>query len=167
MRSKFGRARVERGKGRGKGEGRGKGKGRSRIFGGLIEHLSKDLEHVHEDVEHVIQTHPELEGSEVGEHLKEVDEHLHDLMRHGEDLKARGSVLPLAFLSVGEEAEIVEMRSGRGMVQRLSEMGFTPSAKVRVLASNPQGPILVGVRDARIALGRGVAMKIFVSSREE
>ena len=141
----------------------GRVRSRSRIFGGgSIDHLCKDIEHVHDDVEHVIKAHrTELEGSAV-KHLEEVDERLHDLMEHGKDLKA---VMPLAALSVGDEGEIVEMRGGRGMLQRLSDMGFTPSARVKVLASCPPGPMLIGVRDARIALGRGVAMRIMVRER--
>jgi len=137
---------------------------RSRISGsGLIEHLRKDIEHVHDDVEHVIKAHhTELEGDEVREHLEEVNERLHDLMEHGKDLK---EVMPLTALSVGDEGEIVEMRGGRGMLQRLSVMGFTLSTTVKVLASCPPGPMLIGVRDARIALGRGVAMKIMVRER--
>ena len=73
-------------------------------------------------------------------------------------------LIPLALLSVGEEGEIVEIRGGRGMVQRLSEMGFTNSTRVKVLSSSSPGPVLVGVRDARIALGRGIAMKIMVNT---
>ena len=133
-----------------------------RITGGeLIEHLDKDIEHVHEDIEHIITDHIEPEGSEVQEHLEEVDEHLHDLMAHSQDLK---DAIPLALLSVGDEGEIVEMRGGRGMVQRLSEMGFTNTTRVKVLSSSSPGPVLVGVRDARIALGRGIAMKIMVNT---
>ncbi|RCV63087.1 Fe2+ transport system protein FeoA [Methanophagales archaeon] len=133
-----------------------------RITGGeLIEHLDKDIVHVHEDIEHVIADHTEPGGSEVREHLEEVDKHLHDLMAHSKDLK---NAIPLALLSVGEEGEIVEMRGGRGMVQRLSEMGFTNTTRVKVISSSSPGPVLVGVRDARIALGRGVAMKIMVNT---
>jgi len=132
-----------------------------RITGGeLIEHLDKDIAHVHKDIEHVIKSHTEPEGSEVREHLEEVDAHLHDLMAHSKELKA---AIPLALLSVGEEGEIVGMRGGRGMVQRLSEMGFTNSTRVKVLSSSSPGPVLVGVRDARVALGRGIAMKIMVN----
>jgi ferrous iron transport protein A len=78
----------------------------------------------------------------------------------GKELK---EAIPLAFLSEGEEGEIVELRGGRGMIQRLSDMGFTPTTKIRVLKSSPPGPMLVDVRDARIALGRGVAMKIIIN----
>ena len=133
---------------------------RGRISGSeLVEHLDEDIEHVHDDIEHVITEHTESAGNEVREHLEEVDEHLHDMMEHSKDLK---DAIPLAFLSVGEEGVIVEMQGGRGMSQRLSEMGFTNSTRVRVLSSSSPGPVLVGVRDARIAIGRGIAMKILV-----
>ena len=132
---------------------------RGRISGSeLVEHLDEDIEHVHDDIEHVITEH--TESAEVREHLEEVDDHLHDMMEHSKDLK---DAIPLAFLSVGEEGVIVEMQGGRGMSQRLSEMGFTNSTRVRVLSSSSPGPVLVGVRDARIAIGRGVAMKILVN----
>ncbi|NLX38540.1 MAG: ferrous iron transport protein A [Methanothrix sp.] len=74
--------------------------------------------------------------------------------------------MPLAFLSEGEEGAILEVRGGKGLVQRLSDMGFTPSTKVKVIRSHPPGPMLVQFRDSRIALGRGISMKIFVSREE-
>ncbi|HPY71917.1 MAG: FeoA domain-containing protein [Methanothrix sp.] len=72
----------------------------------------------------------------------------------------------MAFLSEGEEGAILEVRGGKGLVQRLSDMGFTPSTKVKVIRSHPPGPMLVQFRDSRIALGRGISMKIFVSREE-
>mgnify|MGYP001774440288 CR=1 FL=1 len=70
--------------------------------------------------------------------------------------------IPLAMLPENEEAIVVEVKGGMGLTRRLSEMGFTYGAKVKVLHSNAPGPILVIVRGSRIALGRGVAMKIIV-----
>lgn len=75
--------------------------------------------------------------------------------------------IPLAMLSENEEAVIVEVCGGRGLTRRLSEMGFTYGTKVKVLNSNSPGPVLVSVRGSRIALGRGVAMKIMVSSEAD
>ncbi|PUA31305.1 MAG: ferrous iron transport protein A [Candidatus Terraquivivens tikiterensis] len=71
--------------------------------------------------------------------------------------------IPLAMLPENKEAVVVEVNGGMGLTRRLSEMGFTYGAKVRVLHSTPPGPILVIVRGSRIALGRGAAMKIIVS----
>ena len=77
-----------------------------------------------------------------------------------------GRGLPLAFLSEGEEGNVVEVRGGRGLAQRLTDMGLTPSTRVLVIKSCPPGPMLVSFRDSRIALGRGITMKIFVNRLE-
>ena len=70
--------------------------------------------------------------------------------------------MPLAMLPENEEARVVEVRGGRGLVRRLSELGFTPGARVKVLFSNSPGPVLIDVRGSRIALGRGLLMRIIV-----
>jgi len=71
--------------------------------------------------------------------------------------------IPLAMLHENEEAEVVEIRGGRGLVRRLSELGLTPGTKIKVLLSNSPGPVLIDVRGSRIALGRGLLMKIMVN----
>ena len=70
--------------------------------------------------------------------------------------------MPLAMLPENEEARVVEVRGGRGLARRLSELGFTPGARVKVLFSNSPGPVLIDVRGSRIALGRGLLMRIIV-----
>jgi ferrous iron transport protein A len=64
------------------------------------------------------------------------------------------------------EAVIVEVRGGMGLTRRLAEIGFTNGTRVKVLHSAPPGPMLVMVRGSRIALGRGIAMKIMVNPVE-
>jgi len=71
--------------------------------------------------------------------------------------------VPLAFLSENKQATVVEVVGGRGLVRRLYELGFTPGTKVRVISSSSPGPVLVDVKGARIALGRGITMKIIVN----
>lgn len=73
------------------------------------------------------------------------------------------SAIPLAFLPIGGEGEIIEFRGGRGMVQQMAKMGVIQSAKIRMVSSNFPGPVLIDVKDSRIALGSGIAMKIFVN----
>ncbi len=72
--------------------------------------------------------------------------------------------MPLAMLPENEEAKVVEVRGGRGLVRRLSELGFTPGTSVKVLFSNSPGPVVIDVRGSRIALGRGLLMRIIVDS---
>ena len=74
--------------------------------------------------------------------------------------------LPLAMLPIGAKGKITGIRGGRRMARRLSDMGFIQDVEVTIVHShashNPGhgGPLVVDVKDSRIALGRGVAMKI-------
>ncbi|MCW4010745.1 MAG: ferrous iron transport protein A [Candidatus Bathyarchaeota archaeon] len=70
--------------------------------------------------------------------------------------------LPLNTLSSGTEAKITKIIGGCGLIKRLTEMGLTHGTQVKVVSEPCGGPVLIEVRDTRLALGRGVAMKIFV-----
>ena len=71
-------------------------------------------------------------------------------------------MVPMAFLSEGETAVIVDIHGGRNVITRLTSLGLTIGTRVRVIKSIGPGPILVEVRGSRLALGRGIAMKIIV-----
>lgn len=68
----------------------------------------------------------------------------------------------LPTLKVGETGVVIALAGGRGLVSRLATLGFTPGAPVTVVQNYGHGPIIVTVRDTRIALGRGEAGKIRV-----
>jgi len=70
--------------------------------------------------------------------------------------------LPLGDLATGETATVAEFRAGRGLVARCLALGFTPGAEVRMVQNLHGGPVIVLVRDTRVALGRGEAQKIMV-----
>ena len=54
-------------------------------------------------------------------------------------------------------------RRGWGFRKRLEDMGLTPGTKVTVVKSAPfNGPLEVYVRGSRLAIGRGMAERIFV-----
>ncbi len=69
--------------------------------------------------------------------------------------------LPLSALPPGSRARIVALNGGYGSMRRLMEMGLTPGTVVEVVRNGP-GPIILRVRGAMIALGRGLASKILV-----
>jgi Fe2+ transport system protein FeoA len=71
--------------------------------------------------------------------------------------------IPLSSLKPGEDGVVSYYLGGRGLMRRLAEMGLTPGVEVRVVKAAPlHGPIQVSVRGSSLALGRGVASKIFV-----
>jgi ferrous iron transport protein A len=69
---------------------------------------------------------------------------------------------PLSSLSAGERGVVTAMIAGRGMLCRMTSLGFTPGASVTVLQNFGRGPLIALVRDARIALGRSEAGRILV-----
>ena len=70
--------------------------------------------------------------------------------------------LPLDRLAAGRHAVVRQLGGGREFANRLAAMGMTVGAVVEALQNRGQGPVLLLVRDTRIALGRGEAMKILV-----
>lgn len=73
------------------------------------------------------------------------------------------SIFPLSMLSIGEEGELVDIRGGHNLRQRLSAMGLNPGMKVTMIRNNSGGPVILGVMDSKIILGQGMAKKIMVS----
>lgn len=73
--------------------------------------------------------------------------------------------LSLGGTESGAFVQIERMTGGHHFLSRLASLGFTPGARLKVLQNYGHGPIIVSVRDTRVALGRGEAEKIFVARR--
>jgi ferrous iron transport protein A len=71
----------------------------------------------------------------------------------------------LTELATDEEGAVVELRGGAGFVSRLATLGFTPGAPLTMIQNYRHGPLIVRVRDTRIALGRGEAGKVVIRRR--
>ncbi|MGD8999799.1 MAG: FeoA family protein [Granulosicoccaceae bacterium] len=69
-------------------------------------------------------------------------------------------------LAPGTRAVVIELQGGRGIASRLAGMGISLGCQIEVLQNPGSGPLLVLVRDTRIALGRGEALKILVRKLE-
>jgi len=67
----------------------------------------------------------------------------------------------------GESVQIRRMDGGHQFLSRLASLGFTPGVKLEVLQNYGRGPIIVRLRDTRVALGRGEAEKILVEKVTE
>lgn len=70
--------------------------------------------------------------------------------------------LSLNQLPKDATAVVRQLRGGGELVHRLAAMGLTVGARLVVLQNTGRGPMLVSVRDTRIALGRGEAVKVLV-----
>lgn len=80
------------------------------------------------------------------------------------------AAFPLALLTPGEKGCITQLRGcdavrtgskGAESAQRLEEMGLRIGKNVEML-SGGTGPVLLRVEESRIALARGLAMKVMV-----
>lgn len=74
----------------------------------------------------------------------------------------------LADMKYGEGGRILFIVGGKGTCQRLADMGLTPGTGVKMgRASRYIGPVEVHARSATLAIGRGLAEKIFVEILHE
>lgn len=70
-------------------------------------------------------------------------------------------MLPLGLVSGGKHATVINIVGAESIKVRLVEMGFNKGALVKVL-KNESGPLIVGLGEARMILGRSMAQKVMV-----
>jgi ferrous iron transport protein A len=94
-------------------------------------------------------------------------------------------MFPLGLLASGERAEVVakDPASGhghqpghcdaggkccrKGSVVRIEDMGIRPGKTIEMLNNEGGGALLVKIDEARIAVGRSMAMKIMVRRKDD
>lgn len=57
---------------------------------------------------------------------------------------------------------LMSIDAGKKLTHRLNELGLTPGVEL-MLIHNSGGPLLLSVRDSRVAIGRGMAEKLYVT----
>jgi DtxR family Mn-dependent transcriptional regulator len=73
----------------------------------------------------------------------------------------------LSKMRPGDAGKVAFTRGGGTACQRIADMGLCPGAEVKVVNAAPfQGPVEVEVRGTRLALGRGLAEKVYVEVGE-
>jgi len=68
----------------------------------------------------------------------------------------------LSGVGEGECVRLLGVEAGVGLKSHLAAMGLVPGAEVRMLKNAGRGPVVVMVKDTRLALGRGMAAKMQV-----
>ena len=72
------------------------------------------------------------------------------------------SMQTLIDLEVGARGVVRQLRGGKEFANRIATLGFTIGAEISVIQNYGRGPVIVAVRDTRVALGRGEAAKVLV-----
>ena len=80
-----------------------------------------------------------------------------------ERMNSENSSFPLTMAVRGQLVRLTKIMAGRKLTHRLTELGLTPGVNLEVLHDHG-GPLLLAVRDSRLALGRGMASKILVET---
>ncbi len=94
---------------------------------------------------------------------KDVESCVECIEKGGPRRRRKKELVPLIDLEKGEKGTVKFLRGGKGLVGRLSDMGLTRNTKITVNRIAPfRGPIEIRVRRTNLALGQGVAKKIFV-----
>lgn len=75
-------------------------------------------------------------------------------------------MVPLESLNPGETCFVGALQGGHRFISRLASLGFTSGAEVTMVRNYGSGPIIVLVRGAQIALGRGEANHVRVHRSE-
>ena len=70
----------------------------------------------------------------------------------------------LNTVSSGTMVELASIEGGRRLRKRLADLGLTVGQHVRVVQNHFAGPLILAVQqDSRLAIGRGMAQKIYVN----
>lgn len=73
------------------------------------------------------------------------------------------NIEPLINLRPGDKGIFTYAVGGHGMLRRLSDMGLTPGVELEVLSAGALGgPFILKIRGYEIALGRGIASRVYV-----
>ena len=71
--------------------------------------------------------------------------------------------MPLIMAKPGETVIVREMTGCRHKQTRLASMGLRPGDRVEIIENTVGGRVILGLQNARLAIGRGMANKIMVS----
>ncbi|MCD4754031.1 MAG: ferrous iron transport protein A [Anaerolineaceae bacterium] len=71
-------------------------------------------------------------------------------------------MMMLSMIQDGEQVEIVYLRGGHRVRQRLEAMGFVPGVSIHMVTNQMGGPAIVKIKDSRVAVGRGMLHHILV-----
>lgn len=72
------------------------------------------------------------------------------------------SLIHLAMVAPGETVRVIAVQGGQGLRRRLADLGMNEGEVLSVVQTDSGGPMILAVRDSRLAIGRGVAHKILV-----
>ena len=78
-----------------------------------------------------------------------------------QQIESKNETFPLSSVKKGQAVRLVSIDAGKKLTHRLTELGLTPGVEL-LLVHDSGGPLLLSVRDSRVAIGKGMADKLQV-----
>lgn len=79
------------------------------------------------------------------------------------DMLPDTSEILLKAAAPGQWLRLVKIDAGKQLTHRLIELGLTPGVQFMIVHDSG-GPMVLSVRDSRVAIGRGMAAKMRVTA---
>lgn len=80
-----------------------------------------------------------------------------------EHMAAHGGLEPLSAMRRGDRGVVAVLRGGREFRDVMTGMGLRPGAEVTLMSKGGRGgPIMAAIGESRVALGRGMAERVWV-----
>lgn len=70
--------------------------------------------------------------------------------------------MPLNRVEPNKEVRLIAIEGGKKMKKRLADLGLNIGATIKVIRKSGQGPLILAVKESRLAIGDGMASKIIV-----
>ncbi len=77
-----------------------------------------------------------------------------------------GKTVPVTFAREDDLVTLAALEGGWHFKKRLTALGLIPGEPLRVVRNSGGGPIVIEVKDTRLAIGRGEAHRIMVREKE-
>jgi len=68
----------------------------------------------------------------------------------------------LSEVAPGRSVSLVSIEGGRNMRAKLCHMGLVPGASFTVIKGHGGGPVILKVKETRLAIGQGMAQRMMV-----
>ena len=80
----------------------------------------------------------------------------------GECHPASKKVVPITLIPENKTVKLSKIEGGLHLKRRLMDLGFVPNATIKIIKNSYFGPLIVELKDSRLAIGRGEAQNIFI-----
>ena len=79
-----------------------------------------------------------------------------------ENIKQHAEI-PLPLCCLNKDLMVAKIQGGKKVQARLRDLGINPGSNIQIRKNDFGAPLIIAAKsDSRIALGRGMAQKIFV-----